>query len=229
MSSEDLICCSSRKYQVMLFLHSEKARDKMFPCPFSSILNTSMTEAPSRLRILHNPSQLTTVFSPILEFSFAIHATRRQDDLHSRKLAAKLIHMLPSQLFPPTFPGMLCVSISSMRNRIPCRSRKPTIIFGTPRRKAWAQNLRSFLSYFIMSRSPYISAVVFSSTQLIGSSFLFGLQSHTDQGVISGQHGIYFSFWLASNTKIFQIDPLPYLHLPLLQWQVLTCQSPSAQ
>lgn len=92
------------------------------------------------------------------------------------------MQMFPSQvLFPTfwTFPGMLEVSSSSRWRKVPCWSRNPTMILGTPNRNDWAQNFKSFRSYFIISRSFLISAEVFSSTQLIGSSFRSGLQSQT--------------------------------------------------
>lgn len=96
---------------------------------------------------------------------------------------------LPTRL---TLPGMLAVSISSKRWTMPRSSRNPTMIFGTPSRKDWAQNLSSFRSYLVTSRSFLISAAVFSSTQLMGSSFLSGLQSqtvdHQGQSVASVYH-----------------------------------------
>lgn len=92
------------------------------------------------------------------------------------------MQMLPSHDALPflfTRPGMFCVSNSSSLRRMPSLVRKPTMILGTPSRNDWVQNLRSLRSYFSMSRSFSISADVFSSTQLIGSSLFSGLQSHT--------------------------------------------------
>jgi hypothetical protein len=50
---------------------------------------------------------------------------------------------------------------------------------GTPSRKDCVQNFSSFRSYLIIPLLSRISADVFSSTQLIGSSFLSGLASQT--------------------------------------------------
>lgn len=102
-------------------------------------------------------------------------------DSHSRKALAKLIHTLPSHCLRPraTLAGMEATSISSSLTRIPSRDRNPTMILGTPRRKDWIQNLRSFRSKLSLSRSPRMSIDVLSSTQLIGSPALGGLESHT--------------------------------------------------
>ena len=89
---------------------------------------------------------------------------------------------LPSQVPLPrrfTRPGIFFVSISSSLCKIPFLSRKPTTILGTPNRKDCIQNFRSLRSYFSMSLSLSISAEVFNSTQLMGSSLFSGLQSHT--------------------------------------------------
>ena len=107
---------------------------------------------------------------------------RRRNNIHSRKVAAKLIQIFPSHVPRPDFLtlfGMLAVSSSSKRRRIPPWSRNPTTILGTPRRKDCAQNFRSFRSNLTMSRSFLISAEVLSSTQLIGSSLRSGLLSQT--------------------------------------------------
>ena len=60
------------------------------------------------------------------------------------------------------------------------------MIFGTPRRKDWIQNLRSFRSYLSMSRSLEMVAEVLSSTQLMASFLLGGLESHTGKVVSFG-------------------------------------------
>lgn len=101
--------------------------------------------------------------------------------LQSSRLAAKLIHMLPSQVpFPLllTVLGIEAVSISSIRFKKPSGVRNPTMIFGTPSRKDWIQNFISFLSRLIISRSFRMSAVVLSSIQLIGLSSV-GFESQT--------------------------------------------------
>ena len=103
--------------------------------------------------------------------------------IHSRKLAAKLMQVLPSQRFLPrllTISGMLWVLSSSSRIRIPSAVRKPTIIFGTPSKNDCIQNFKSFRSNLIWSRSLLISADVFNSTQLIGRFLSSGLISQTN-------------------------------------------------
>lgn len=62
---------------------------------------------------------------------------------------------------------------------MPSRERKPTMILGTPSRKDWAQNLRSLRSKLSRSRSDRMSALVLSSTQLIGEPGVGGLESQT--------------------------------------------------
>jgi len=103
-------------------------------------------------------------------------------DAQSRKAAVKLIHKFPFQVFLPlrlTMPGILLVSNSSSLSKMPILLRNPTMILGTPSRNDCIQNFRSFLSYLNMSLSLSIKAEVLSSTQLIGSSLLSGLRSHT--------------------------------------------------
>lgn len=102
-------------------------------------------------------------------------------NLHSRNSAVKLIHRFPSQDLLPllTIAGIDFVSSSSIALKIPFLLRNPTIIFGTPRRKDWAQNFKSFRSNLCWSLGWRISSLVFSSTQLIGSSLFSGLQSQT--------------------------------------------------
>lgn len=164
-------------------LHAVNLDESMSPWPLSSSLKTSMTGDFSRLRIRHVPSVLTTDLSPNIKI--------RRDDLcghewnhsHSRNAAVKLMQTFPSQLpFPSllTLPGIVWVSMSSSRNSIPCLSRNPTTIFGTPRRKDCAQNLSSFRSNLIFSLSLNSSEVVFNSTQLMGSSFRAGFESQTE-------------------------------------------------
>jgi hypothetical protein len=102
--------------------------------------------------------------------------------IHSRKLAAKLMQVLPSQRFLPrllTISGILWVLSSSSRIRIPSAVRKPTIILGTPSKNDCIQNFKSFRSNLIWSRSLLISAEVFNSTQLIGRFLSSGLMSQT--------------------------------------------------
>ena len=151
----------------------------MSPVPCSSTLKSSITGDFSGFRILQVPSPLIVCFSPgqLAEGAYEI-----QDDIHSRKAAAKLMQTFPSQDPLPTFftfPGILAVSSSSSRWTIPFWSRNPTIIFGTPSKNDCAQNLSSFRSYLSMSRSLRISAEVLSSTQWMGSSLRSGLQSQT--------------------------------------------------
>ena len=123
---------------------------------------------------------------------------------HSRKAAVKLMQRLPSHVLLPcrlTIPGMFLVSVqvtlspnqppnaarcirspsSSSLCRIPFWLRKPTIILGTPSKKDWIQNFNNLRSYLSISLSFAISAAVFNSTQLMGSSRFTGLQSHTEQ------------------------------------------------
>src|SRR5882724_5863241 len=102
-------------------------------------------------------------------------------DLQSSNADAKLIHILPSQVpFPRLFtvPGIEAVSISSTLFKIPSGVRNPTIILGTPRRNDCIQNFMSLRSNVIMSLSFRISALVFSSTQLMELPSV-GLESHT--------------------------------------------------
>lgn len=90
--------------------------------------------------------------------------------------------MFPSQVpFPLllTVPGIEAVSISSTLFKIPSCVRNPTMILGTPRRKDCIQNFISLRSKVIISLSFRISALVLSSTQLIGLSS-DGFESHTD-------------------------------------------------
>ena len=103
-------------------------------------------------------------------------------DMHSRKAAVKLMHALPShdRLRPLTNAGILFVSSSSKLRRTPRRSRKPTMIFGTPSRKDWIQNFWSFRSYLRRPLSFSMHALVFSSTQLTGRSGSCGFSSQTE-------------------------------------------------
>lgn len=114
-----------------------------------------------------------------------------------------MIHRFPSQLAPALFtsPGIFWVFSSWILWRMPsfvrlakpyagiCEQqtleRNPTMIFGTPSRKDWIQNLLSFRSNFTLSASEKISWLVFSSTQLMGSSGLSGRQSHTKSHTVS--------------------------------------------
>ena len=110
----------------------------------------------------------------------------------SRKTAVKFIQMFPSQVRRPlrlTLPGMLCVSISSVLRRTPSLLRKPTIIFGTPKRKDWAQIRSNFRSNFIILLSFRISSAVLSSIQFVGWSLSSDLQSHT--AVLLAKFGVY--------------------------------------
>jgi hypothetical protein len=76
---------------------------------------------------------------------------------------------------------MDCVLISSSRSRVPVFERNPTMIFGTPSRNDWIQNLSNLRSNFRRSLSDWISSEVFSSTQLIGCVGSSGFRSHTAQ------------------------------------------------
>lgn len=100
---------------------------------------------------------------------------------HSKKSAAKLIHMFPSHWRPlrPTVSGMAATSISSTRCRTPSRDRNPTTILGTPRRNDWIHHFMSLRSKLSRSRSPRISAEVLSSTQWMGAPGCAGLESQT--------------------------------------------------
>lgn len=103
-----------------LVRQSRNSSEMIFELSDSSVRNTSMTLEFSCLLIRQTPSPVIVSFKK------------------SRKEAAKLIQRLPSHVpFPVllTVPGMDAVSISSSRCRIPFRLLKPTIIFGTPRRK----------------------------------------------------------------------------------------------
>lgn len=100
----------------------------------------------------------------------------------SRNALAKLIHVFPSHLARPRFctlKGMLAVSISSSLSSLPSLERNPTMIFGTPSKKDWIQNFSSLRSKFSMSRSFRISALVLSSTHLMGAPFSGGFESQT--------------------------------------------------
>jgi hypothetical protein len=102
--------------------------------------------------------------------------------IHSRKLAAKLMQVLPSQRFLPrllTISGMLWVLSSSSCVRIPSAVRKPTIIFGTPSKNDCIQIFKSFRSNLTWSRSLSTLAEVFNSTQLTGRFLSSGLMSQT--------------------------------------------------
>lgn len=78
-----------------------------------------------------------------------------------------------------TRPGISCVANSSSRWRMPCSSRNPTMILGTPSRNDCAQNLSSFRSYLSIPLWLWISADVLSSTQFMGLPFFSGLTSQT--------------------------------------------------
>ena len=176
------LCCCSPPAGAR-FRHSTNAGNRISPCPDSSCLNTSTTGDLSLLRIRQTPSSLIVVFSPSgfpLAKSTSLNRIQ-MENVHSRKLAVKLIQTFPSQdaLFCFTSAGILLVSNSSMDWRIPCLLRKPTMIFGTPSRKDWIQNFSSFRSYLSMSLPLLMLAAVLSSTQLIGSFLLSGLQSQT--------------------------------------------------
>lgn len=110
-----------------------------------------------------------------------IWAEYNRADSHSRKEAAKFVQMLPSHCRPrrATVSGIEATSMSSTRCRIPSRERKPTMMRGTPSRNDWIQNLSSLRSKLSRSRSLRISADVLSSTQLMGSPALGGLESQT--------------------------------------------------
>ncbi len=92
------------------------------------------------------------------------------------------MHMVPSHVPLPcllTIPGIEAVFISSILFKKPSGVLNPTIIFGTPSKNDWIQNFINLRSRVTISLSFRISAVVFSSTQLIGESST-GLQSHTE-------------------------------------------------
>ena len=110
---------------------------------------------------------------------------------HSRKAAVKLMQRLPSHIPLPclTTPGMFLVSSSSSLCRIPFWLRKPTIILGTPSKNDCIQNFSNLRSYLSISLSFAVSAVVFNSTQLMGSSLSSGLQSHTEQSLATKNRG----------------------------------------
>jgi hypothetical protein len=99
------------------------------------------------------------------------HYIRLQELQHSRgKVDASV--SIPSTL-------ALWVSCSASVSRNPSGDRKPTIIFGTPRRNDCAQNLSSFRSYFTSSRWVAGCCDVLSSIQGIGSAGLSGLAPMT--------------------------------------------------
>lgn len=113
--------------------------------------------------------------------------------LQSNNPAAKLIHMFPSHVAFPllfTVPGIFSVSISSILTRIPFWSRKPTIIFGTPRRKDWIQNFISLRSKARRSRSDWGLTEVLSSTQLMRVVGGSGLMSQTGKGLSDAQEEV---------------------------------------
>ena len=167
----------------LLVRHAMNSGERISPVPVSSSLYTSITEVLSRRRIRHNPSLVIVCLSPS-DGQYLSGGIDAGGDAQSRKAAVKLIHKFPSQVPLPlrlTIPGILLVSNSSSLSKIPFLLRNPIIILGTPSRKDCIQNFRSFLSYLNMSLSLSIKAEVLSSTQLIGSSLLSGLQSHTIQ------------------------------------------------
>ena len=144
--------------------------------------------------IFQTPSPVMVVLRSINNFFlsakiFDYPSKRKGDegkDEQSRKVVVKLMQTFPSQMGFRRFliiPGIFFVSTSSRRRRIPCLLRKPTMIFGTPKRNDWAQNLSSFRSNLTMSWSLSISAEVLSSTQLIGTFSLSGLQSQTGRSL----------------------------------------------
>jgi len=172
--------CAPKESFVLQLMNSSV---RILPCPVSSTLKTSTLGALGRLRILQTPSSTMTerrttfdVSNLVLPCGFFVRNPQ------SRNALAKLIHVFPSHFPPPRFctlNGIVAVSISSSRSSLPSRERNPTMILGTPSRKDWIQNFSSFRSKFSMSRSFRISALVLSSTHLMGAPFSGGLESQT--------------------------------------------------
>lgn len=153
--------------------------DRMSPWPASSILETSIVEDRSFLRIRQTPSSVMVALMTVKDWQ---QSTMIRINLQSSNAAAKLMHILPSHVpFPRllTVPGIEAVSISSTLFKIPSGVLKPTMTFGTPRRKDCIQNFINFLSNAMRSRSFRMSAVVLSSTQLMGPPSV-GFESHTN-------------------------------------------------
>lgn len=151
--------------------------ERISPCPVSSTLKTSIVEDRSFLRILQTPSPIIVAFKTV-PISYIVIAWA---DLQSSNADAKLIHIFPSHVpFPRLFtvPGIDAVSISSTLFKMPSGVRNPTMILGTPRRNDCIQNFISLRSNVIISLSFRISALVFSSTQLMGLPSV-GFESHT--------------------------------------------------
>ena len=174
--------------------HSRNSLDKISPLPLSSTLNTSITGAFSLFRILHTPPSSEIVFFNPINYPpkyqhtslHSPHPTNKkttQENLQSKNPAVKLIHTLPSHVpFPLFFTvlGKLSVCSSSRLSRTPSLLLNPTMIFGTPKRKDWIQNLSNLRSYFRISRSVLGVAAVLSSTQLMGPvEVVEGLVSQT--------------------------------------------------
>lgn len=104
------------------------------------------------------------------------------DLMKSSIAAAKLMQVLPSHVPCPcrfTMEGIFCVSCSINFSKWPSGDRKPTMIFGTPRRKDCAQNFKSFRSYFTSSFCVTGCWAVLSSTHGIGSFGLSGFAPMT--------------------------------------------------
>lgn len=127
-------------------------------------------------------------------------------NIQSRNASAKLIHMFPSHvplLRLLTVPGIAAVSSSSTRTRIPLWLRKPTMIFGTPRRKDCIQNFINLRSKASISRSERGSTDVLSSTQLMPLSGTAGLMSQTVgrylASIVSSAHGLTSIYFSAKN------------------------------
>lgn len=127
------------------------------------------------------PVTLDRFFQDYAPSTIRTHWNNRKKDLQLSNPSAKLMHIFPSHVPRPlrlTVEGMVAVSISSTRFKIPSGVLKPTTIFGTPRRNDWIQNFSSLRSKFTISLSLRMSALVFNSTQLGGVESV-GLVSQT--------------------------------------------------
>ena len=105
-------------YTLPLILHSTNSSVKKLSCPGTGYTST-VSESSSCLIFHTTPSSGSVSFN---------HFSRRFE---------KFMHVFPSQVFLPFFAieGRLVVCSSSRDWRVPLRSRKPTMIFWTPRRK----------------------------------------------------------------------------------------------
>ena len=88
------------------------------------------------------------------------------------------------------------------------------MILGTPSKKDCIQNFSNLRSYLSISLSFVISAEVFNSTQLMGSSLFSGLQSHTEQ--LSASSDQDYCFRKHRDVQASTSPPMTIFALPML-------------